>query len=81
MKLSEIDTVSLPTYAIVYLEYGDHSGLEADDITAIDNWREEQAKQCKGQLHLDYSEDHYFSTNPEFGLPCDCVDCTITDLY
>ena len=81
MKAEELDTVDLPSYAPVYLEYGDYSGLENADILAIDEWREGLEREAKGQLIFEYGEDSYFSTAPAFGLPADCVEYKIVDLY
>jgi hypothetical protein len=81
MKAEELDTVDLPSYAPVYLEYGDHSGLETVDILEIDAWRTQQESKAKGQVHFEYGEDSYFSTTPAFGLPADCIECKIVDLY
>jgi hypothetical protein len=81
MKAEEINTVDLPSYAPVYLEYGDHSGLETVDILEIDAWREGLEREAKGQLIFQYGEGSYFSTTPAFGLPADCIECKIVDLY
>jgi len=85
--MSKVDTtngVFIPGYALPYLLNGDSSGIEADDIQAVDNW-------LNGYL-LEFSNVSNYSidTNsdspdmfaaPAFGLPSNCYDCSVTVFY
>lgn len=71
-KLEYIDTIDLPTHAASYLVNGDSSSLSDEDIEIIDDWTNDLDYNC---LVFDFgkvAQDGYFSTRPEFGLPCDC---------
>ena len=68
---------TIPSYAICALFNGDYSGLEKEDESAFNAFLERE----KGIDIWDIKEDEdgnfcepYFSSMPEFGLPCDCVD-------
>ena len=62
---------TFPSYAICALMYGDTSGMDNDDEKAFNAFLERE----KGIDVWQIKEDEpYFSSNPEFGLPCDCVD-------
>lgn len=77
-------TVKMPSYALSYLVNGDSSALNEEDIAIIDRWYNKlQARadlfQCV-VIIAPGDEEPYFTATPEFGLPCDVVDCTITFL-
>ena len=71
----------IPAYALSYLVNGDDSGLEEEDIEAIDNFMEQfhrEADEIKGYIVIDViSKDPFFTHNPAFGLACDCYECNI----
>lgn len=70
--------VSIPTYALYYLEYGDSSGLSDDDVKNIDEWYEKQQREGK-YTNIEPMFDHqHFVAYPPFGLACECTDCIIT---
>ena len=72
------NTISMPLYAIYYLEYGDMSGLEQEDIETIDTWYRALVEQSGAQyITFEYGDEQFFTNLPEFGLPFDCVDCKI----
>jgi hypothetical protein len=76
--------VQLPTYAICYLEYGETSGLEEEDIKNIDSWAKEyydRAEELNGNVVFDYADDAGFNHFPDFGLACDTITCTVNILY
>ena len=76
MPIEHIDTVKLPTYALCYLVNGDSSGLEDDDIDAIDRWYNSYGKELQLEA-VDKESEPYFTHSPEFGLACDVVDYEI----
>ena len=69
---------TFPSYAICALINGDTSGMGEEDEKAfnafldrekgIDVWEIKRNEET-GELC-----EPYFSSDPEFGLPCDCVD-------
>ncbi len=69
---------TFPIYALSALVNGDYSGLEKEDENALSAFLERE----KGIDTWDIKRDEetkeptepYFTSNPEFGLPCDCVD-------
>ncbi len=61
----------IPTWALMYLEYGDASGLTDEDLEVVNAWIRESHLQYLGPL----SYDEYFSHYPAFGKPCDVMDC------
>lgn len=77
---NELD-VKLPSYSLSYLINGDDSGLSEEDLGIIDSWYD-IILVLAGNMAviittLQDDQDPYFSTSPEFGLPCDVVDCKI----
>ena len=69
---------TFPSYALCALINGDTSGLDEEDERAfnaflerehyIDDW------DVKRDTETGEISEPYFTSNPEFGLPCDCVD-------
>lgn len=70
------ETDRFPDYAACYLEYGDESGLNEEDIKNIDSWVksiEDNNPEIKGALCFEYGEETGFTYYPEFGLGCNCI--------
>ena len=68
---------TFPSYAICALINGDTSGMEDEDEKAFNAFLEREKGIDVWQIKEDEdgnSCEPYFSSNPEFGLPCDCVD-------
>lgn len=80
MRVANQITCDLPEYAVMAIEYGDTTGLDATDIANIDNWLDDLYKHGFRSPIFDYGHEAYFSTTPVFGLPAACVECTITQL-
>jgi len=85
MTVIDWGVVSMPEWAVCYLEYGDAGDLSEEDLRLADEWRDgldRQAKEACGQtayVTFSYGDgDGYFTGSPEFGLPCGCVDCRLT---
>tara|TARA_R100000773_G_C4116962_1_gene54298 strand:+ start:36 stop:290 length:255 start_codon:yes stop_codon:yes gene_type:complete len=71
MKIEHRFEYTFPSYAISALIYGDYSGLEKEEESALNAFLERE----KGIDVWEVGErEQYFSSNPEFGLACDCVD-------
>ena len=81
VTISEYTELKVPSYALSYLVNADASGLEDEDIKATDNYMRqyyEEAEKAGGHVIFSPSdEEPYFTHTPEFGLPCDVVDCTV----
>ena len=88
MKL--LGVYQIPSYAVTAIEYGDTSGISAEDEHNIEAWIEAEFNDIVGQypLYFDWnngiSEEEsgevnecYFSSNPAFGLACDVIDCAV----
>jgi hypothetical protein len=81
--LSEYTELRVPDYALSYLVNGDSSGIEESDVKAIDGWMQQfydEAKEKGGHVIFgttNSDDEGYFTHNPEFGLACNVVDCTI----
>jgi hypothetical protein len=88
MKIKASYDVKLPDYSLSYLINADSSGIDESDIKIIDDYMQEYydiADQCNGNVVIEivdseYAES-YFSNSPEFGLPCNVMDCIIAILY
>ena len=78
--MRELGVYKIPTYAVTYLEYGDSSGLEDEDIANTEEWLTWLGED---KLFFDWSNgkgqdnEPYFTGSPAFGLPMDCIDCKI----
>lgn len=78
---SEYSNLSIPEYALSYLVNRDNSGIDDDDKKVIDAYMSDyyaETNEVKGSLIFNVDGDEgYFTNYPEFGLPCNCYDCTI----
>lgn len=85
MRLEDIsETVDLPEYALPYLFNADPTGLSEEDIKNIDAWDESLEREgfAKSISVLGQETPEgpapYFSSNPAFGLPAQCVKAAIS---
>ena len=78
---SEYTDLRIPDYALPYLVNGDASGLEESDVKAVDAYMAQyydEARAIGGHVIFSAGDgEASFTWYPEFGLACDCVDCTI----
>lgn len=84
MKIVYEREAKIPDYALPYLINGDDSGISMEDKKIIDQWESTYlaiAEDWKGifEVALPSNEnwESYFTGNPEFGLACNVVDCTL----
>jgi hypothetical protein len=79
--VAEYTKLKIPSYALSYLVNDDASGLEEKDIAATDAYMQqyyEEAKKAGGHVIFSPSDQEpYFTHTPEYGLPCDVVECTV----
>jgi hypothetical protein len=79
--ISEYTDLAMPDYALSYLINGDDSGIDAADKENADSYMQqfhEEAKAAGGFVEIVmHEEEASFSRNPEFGLACNCMNCTI----
>ena len=72
--LKHYDSLSVPEWAVCAIEYGDFSGLTRGECKQIsyflDDWPNDR-------FYIEWGYERYFSNNPAFGLPCDCIDAVI----
>lgn len=78
------DSYSIPNYAICAIENGDFSGLENEDIDNINKFLADLDEAIPNGYVFDWDkeslESPYFSSNPKFGLPADCVLLRVYEL-
>ena len=69
---------TFPSYALCALVNGDTSGLDDEDERALSAFLEREHHVDSWTVKTDEETgeptEPYFSSNPEFGLACDCVD-------
>jgi hypothetical protein len=79
--VSEYTELKIPAYALSYLVNADASGLEEGDIIATNIYMQQYYKEAeKVGGHVIFSpsdQEPHFTHTPEYGLPCDVVDCTV----
>lgn len=83
MKIKLQTVEKIPAYAVCYFEYGEDDGgvMNAEDIANADKFLETLHAEGYTSPTFDWGDgEPYFSSCPAFGLPCDVVDCTITQL-
>jgi hypothetical protein len=81
-ELNRYEDIQIPTWALSYIFNGDLSGIDDKDREMADKfsneWDDEVKQQDGDSWVIDCDlDDVYFTWNPEFGLACDVVDCTI----
>jgi hypothetical protein len=70
--LEHTDTIKLPTWALCAIAYGDMDGLTDHEENEIRTFLDTHPHAI-----FQIREEVYFTPNPEFGEPCDVVDCEI----
>ena len=85
--IANYDELNVPEYALSYLVNGDVSGIDKTDLEICRSWfkwYESKAAEVPGavaQFNVVSSPegnfDPYFCKSPEFGLPCNCVECEV----
>ncbi len=79
--ISEYNKLAVPDYALPYLVNADNSGINDSETQTIDAWMQrfyDEAKQVGGHVIFSAGDgEGSFTHRPEFGLACNCVDCTI----
>lgn len=65
------NTLSIPEWAVCAIEYGDYSGLSDSDIEALEGFFADFP--CD-RFTIQWGSDRFFTNNPAFGLPCECID-------
>jgi hypothetical protein len=60
----------IPTWAVIALEYGDYSGLEDDDIAAIESFVSELPRNPSGSVGIfSWPDESYFSWSNDVSDP------------
>lgn len=80
MKAQVYDTYNFPAYAVCPFEYGNPLDNEEDNQNLIE-WEMSlrlNIFQAGYRLaSIGFGESEFFSNNPCFGLPCNCVDAVV----
>lgn len=71
-KMFEEYEVKIPVWALSYIVNGDSSALTDEDIAMVD-----EALEREPGTWIPGDGEAYFTSWPEFGLPCDVVDGVI----
>jgi|WetSurMetagenome_2_1015567.scaffolds.fasta_scaffold44260_2 hypothetical protein len=69
-------TEALPCWSLSMIINGDSSSLNEDDITLVNRWFEFWGER-EYIVGVPDNAEGSFTSRPAFGLPCDCIDCTI----
>ena len=77
MKIVKTYTCNIPAWSVCYLEYGEMDNLSEEDISMIDEWLETLENNGFTNPVFSFGDDNGFHMFPEFGLGCDCVECTV----
>ena len=78
MNLDDYTVERVPSYAVCYLVNADSTGLEDEDIEAIDGWVDMMLEEGYDMTVFDFMEEEpHFTSRPAFGLACDCYETKI----
>ena len=70
-----VSTENIPMWAICYMEYGDPTGLDEEDIYAIDAWINENfPRGFVMELVGDECVTPSFTSRPAFGQACETYE-------
>ena len=81
--IADWDNLKIPDYSLPYLINGDDNGLSDEDRNTIDGYMlqyYELAEENNGHVIIGFEhsdEEPFFTWNPEFGLACNVMTCTI----
>jgi len=79
--MEEIIEAKIPTYAMCFLEYGDDSGLEQDDLALIWEWLNQFVDHINLNFEWEKNEhgEHaqHFTPYPAFGPATDTVKASV----
>lgn len=75
--LTDLGVYTLPSWAILYLIYGEEEGLTDAELEMAAKFTLEFSTQGYFNLTYDVSAESEFSHRPEFGLPGDCHEVRI----
>lgn len=67
----------IPIWALYYLVSADASDLYEEEVNMINDWYNENNVQYVFPVEEDEKLHCYFTSSPEFGCPCDVVDCNV----
>jgi len=74
MNIKETYTYQFPTYALSALFNGDYSGLDDEDIENLEAFLKRES--YIDVWDCDSDDEGSFTSHPEFGLACDCIEVT-----
>ena len=77
MALKGLYKANIPLWALCAIEYGDISNLSDRDVETLRDWQDDLNAEYSDLLFSYIHETQGFCSLPEFGLPCECIDCVI----
>ena len=78
MNLDDYTVERVPFYSVCYLVNADPTGLEDEDIEAIDKCVDMMYEEGYDMTVFDFQdEEPHFTSRPAFGLACDCYETKI----
>lgn len=80
MKTINQEYARIPTWALNALVNNDYSGLDEREESQIESFLWGIRTTCDSlncTYILSFDDIEYFTWNPEFGIGCNAVDCTI----
>lgn len=66
-----------PAWALDYVVNAELGSVSRQEKQMIDGWTKQMERGGFNPGLASYGEDEFFSGQPEFGLPCDCVTATV----
>lgn len=79
--IAEYTELPIPSWSLSYLVNGDNSGIDDKEQKQADDYMQQfydEAKKHNGHVIFSCGDgEGSFTHNPEFGLACDCIDCTV----
>jgi hypothetical protein len=79
--VAETDTdayiCDFPSWALDYVVNAELGSVSRQEKQMIDGWTRQMRAAGYDPDLASYSEEEFFSSQPEFGLPCDCVTATV----
>lgn len=70
-------TGDFPSWALDYVVNAELGSVSRQEKQMIDGWTRQMRASGYDPDLASYGEEEFFSSQPEFGLPCDCVTATV----
>lgn len=74
---ADVYTCDFPSWALDYVVNAELGSVSRQEKQMIDGWKRQMSAAGYDPGLASYGEEEFFSSQPEFGLPCDCVAATV----